>query len=57
MDVRVCCLDNTGEIREAAEHHAAHDKVEWVGERPVFLEVVDLEGAVWRDAVPGQCGT
>jgi len=41
-------------VGETSSHDAAVDEVEWLAPCPVFLDVVYLEPAVWRNPAVGE---
>lgn len=46
----VALLSELVPVCETAGHKANEDVVEWLGPSPLLLRIVNLEGAVWRDA-------
>ena len=50
LEVIVGDLYGSGEVVEAAEHHAREDEVELVVPGPLLFDVVDLENEVRGDA-------
>ena len=50
----VCLLEDILRITEGSSHVTAMDEVELLAEDPVVVGVIDLEPAVWRDAVVSQ---